>query len=59
MATTQGDSTHGYFSPETGVSPKSVRVLSEAVCSPSKNDSLEDKEEFIKIVEYYYPTNQE
>ncbi len=53
MAKTQGDSSHGYFSPETGASPKSVTVLSEAICSPDLDSPQEEKDLFKKIIDVY------
>ena len=50
---TQGDSSHSYWSPESGGSLKSVRVLSEAVCSPDENSSQDEKDAFKKILDKY------
>ena len=53
MANTQGDSSHSYWSPESGGSLKSVKVLSEAVCSPDEDSSQEEKDAFKKILDNY------
>lgn len=53
MANTQGDSSYGYFSPESGVSPKSVRVMKEAICAPDEEASTKEKEDFVKILKNY------
>ena len=51
MSTTQGDSSYTYCT--EGKTPKSVNVLSEAMCMPNEDSPQEDKEKFSEILDHY------